>query len=121
MPIANKFINPVSFTVINAAGANSMRKAYSDREMESLREAHTQYVADGLVSEMETFDPVCTERRKWDEDELLIPTVEIATNPAIKCSEIKARRYYIVDRAQRILEFLNGLFLRFRNCLYYQQ
>lgn len=33
-------------------------------------------------------------------EELLIPTFEIATNPSIKLNEIRARRFYIVDRAQ---------------------
>ncbi len=33
-------------------------------------------------------------------EEILVPTFEIATNPQIRLSEIKARRYYIVDRAQ---------------------
>jgi len=33
-------------------------------------------------------------------EELLIPVVELATNPTIRINEINARRYYIVDRAQ---------------------
>ncbi len=33
-------------------------------------------------------------------EELLVPTFEIACNPTIKLNEIRARRYYIVDRAQ---------------------
>lgn len=33
-------------------------------------------------------------------EEVLVPTFEIATNPQIRLSEIKARRFYIVDRAQ---------------------
>jgi hypothetical protein len=33
-------------------------------------------------------------------EEVLVPTFEIATNPTIRMSEIKARRFYIVDRAQ---------------------
>lgn len=33
-------------------------------------------------------------------EELLIPVVELATNPTIKLNEIRQRRYYIVDRAQ---------------------
>lgn len=33
-------------------------------------------------------------------EEVLVPTFEIATNPTIRLSEIKARRFYIVDRAQ---------------------
>ena len=33
-------------------------------------------------------------------EELLVPTFEIAANPTIRLSEIKARRFYIVDRAQ---------------------
>jgi hypothetical protein len=33
-------------------------------------------------------------------EEILVPTFEIATNPTIRLSEIKARRFYIVDRAQ---------------------
>jgi hypothetical protein len=31
---------------------------------------------------------------------ILVPTFEIATNPTIRLSEVKARRFYIVDRAQ---------------------
>lgn len=33
-------------------------------------------------------------------EELLIPVVELASNPTIKLNEIRQRRYYIVDRAQ---------------------
>lgn len=33
-------------------------------------------------------------------EEVLVPTFEIAANPQIRLSEIKARRFYIVDRAQ---------------------
>lgn len=33
-------------------------------------------------------------------EELMVPTFEIATNPTIKLNEIRARRFYIVDRAQ---------------------
>lgn len=33
-------------------------------------------------------------------EELLIPVIELATNPTIKINEINQRRYYIVDRAQ---------------------
>lgn len=33
-------------------------------------------------------------------EEVLVPTFEIGTNPQIRLSEIKARRFYIVDRAQ---------------------
>lgn len=33
-------------------------------------------------------------------EELFVPTVELATNPTIRLAEIKARRFYIVDRAQ---------------------
>jgi len=33
-------------------------------------------------------------------EEVLVPTFEIATNPTIRLSEVKARRFYIVDRAQ---------------------
>jgi hypothetical protein len=33
-------------------------------------------------------------------EEVLVPTWEIAVNPQIRLSEIKARRFYIVDRAQ---------------------
>lgn len=33
-------------------------------------------------------------------EEILVPTFEIATNPTIRISEVKARRFYIVDRAQ---------------------
>ena len=31
---------------------------------------------------------------------MLVPTFEIAVNPQVRLSEIKARRFYIVDRAQ---------------------
>ena len=31
---------------------------------------------------------------------ILVPTFEIAANPTVRISEIKARRFYIVDRAQ---------------------
>lgn len=33
-------------------------------------------------------------------EEILVPTFEIAANPTVRLSEIKARRFYIVDRAQ---------------------
>jgi len=33
-------------------------------------------------------------------EEVLVPTFEIAANPQVRLSEIKARRFYIVDRAQ---------------------
>jgi hypothetical protein len=33
-------------------------------------------------------------------EELLVPVVELASNPTIKLNEIRQRRYYIVDRAQ---------------------
>ena len=33
-------------------------------------------------------------------EEVLVPTYELAVNPQIRLSEIKARRFYIVDRAQ---------------------
>lgn len=33
-------------------------------------------------------------------EEVLVPTFEIATNPQVRLAEIKARRFYIVDRAQ---------------------
>jgi len=33
-------------------------------------------------------------------EEILVPTFEIATNPQVRISEVKARRFYIVDRAQ---------------------
>jgi len=33
-------------------------------------------------------------------EELLVPVVELASNPTIKMNEIRQRRYYIVDRAQ---------------------
>ena len=33
-------------------------------------------------------------------EEILVPTFEIITNPTIRISEVKARRFYIVDRAQ---------------------
>lgn len=33
-------------------------------------------------------------------EELFIPVIEIASNPTIKLNEIRARRFYIVDRAQ---------------------
>ena len=32
---------------------------------------------------------------------VVVPTFEIATNPSININEIKARRFYIVDRAQQ--------------------
>ena len=32
-------------------------------------------------------------------EEILVPTFEIAANPSVRLSEIKARRFYIVDRA----------------------
>ncbi len=32
-------------------------------------------------------------------EEVLVPTFEIAANPTVRLSEIKARRFYIVDRA----------------------
>lgn len=32
-------------------------------------------------------------------EEILVPTFEIAANPQVRLSEIKARRFYIVDRA----------------------
>ena len=35
-----------------------------------------------------------------ESEELLVSTFEIGVNPTIKLSEIKARRFYIVDRAQ---------------------
>lgn len=33
-------------------------------------------------------------------EEVMVPTFEIAANPSVRLSEIKARRFYIVDRAQ---------------------
>lgn len=33
-------------------------------------------------------------------EEILVPTFEIVTNPTVRISEVKARRFYIVDRAQ---------------------
>jgi len=33
-------------------------------------------------------------------EEILVPTFEIAANPQVRLSEIKARRFYIVDRSQ---------------------
>lgn len=33
-------------------------------------------------------------------EEILVPTFEIAVHPTVRLSEIKARRFYIVDRAQ---------------------
>jgi len=33
-------------------------------------------------------------------EELLVPVVELASNPTIRLNEIRQRRYYIVDRAQ---------------------
>lgn len=33
-------------------------------------------------------------------EEVLVPTFEIVVNPTVRLSEIKARRFYIVDRAQ---------------------
>ena len=38
--------------------------------------------------------------RITEAEEILVPTFEIAANPQIRLSEIKARRFYIVDRAQ---------------------
>ena len=35
-----------------------------------------------------------------DAEELIVPTVELASNPTIKLNEINQRRFYIVDRAQ---------------------
>lgn len=32
--------------------------------------------------------------------EILVPTFEIALNPTIRISDVKARRFYITDRAQ---------------------
>lgn len=32
-------------------------------------------------------------------EEILVPTFEIAAHPTVRLSEIKARRFYIVDRA----------------------
>jgi len=33
-------------------------------------------------------------------EEILVPTFEIATHPTVRMSEVKARRFFIVDRAQ---------------------
>jgi hypothetical protein len=33
-------------------------------------------------------------------EEIVVPLFEIAAHPSIRLSEIKARRFYIVDRAQ---------------------
>jgi len=33
-------------------------------------------------------------------EELLVPTIELASNPTIRLNEIRQRRFYIVDRAQ---------------------
>lgn len=33
-------------------------------------------------------------------EEILVPTFEIATHPTVRLSEVKARRFFIVDRAQ---------------------
>jgi hypothetical protein len=33
-------------------------------------------------------------------EEILVPTFEIVVNPTVRISEVKARRFYIVDRAQ---------------------
>jgi hypothetical protein len=38
--------------------------------------------------------------RYTEGEEILVPTFEIGANPQIRLSEIKSRRYYIVDRAQ---------------------
>jgi hypothetical protein len=35
-------------------------------------------------------------------EEVLVPTFEIAAHPTVRMSEIKARRFYIVDRAKLI-------------------
>jgi len=35
-------------------------------------------------------------------EEVLVPTFEIAVNPQIRLSEIKARRFFVVDRAKQI-------------------
>ena len=40
---------------------------------------------------------ICYSQRS---DEILVPVFEIGSNPTIRLSEIKARRFYIVDRAQ---------------------
>lgn len=40
------------------------------------------------------------EEQLVEPEELLIPTFEIASNPTIKLNEIRAKRFYIVDRAQ---------------------
>lgn len=34
-------------------------------------------------------------------EEILVPTFEIAANPTINLSEIRARRFYVVDRARQ--------------------
>ena len=44
-------------------------------------------------------------RRLWSiaipgGQEVLVPTFELAANPTIRLSEVRARRFYIVDRAQ---------------------
>ena len=35
-------------------------------------------------------------------EEFLVPTFEIAAHPTVRLSEIKARRFFIVDRAKDI-------------------
>lgn len=38
---------------------------------------------------------------QWVEgEEVLVPTFEIAAHPSVRLSEVKARRFYIIDRAQ---------------------
>ena len=35
-----------------------------------------------------------------DDDEILVPTFEYGVNPTIKISEVKARRFSLIDREQ---------------------
>jgi small-conductance mechanosensitive channel len=41
-----------------------------------------------------------------DGKEILVPTFEICSNPCINLSEIKSRRFYIVDKEQKELKEL---------------
>lgn len=36
-------------------------------------------------------------------EELLVPTLELMSNPTIRLSDIRARRFHIVDRAQIVM------------------
>ena len=43
-------------------------------------------------------------------EEILVPTFEIAANPTVRLSEIKARRFYIVDRAGQMFGHVRSLY-----------